>query len=136
MATLTLDKSELVDQLHQIATARNTTAHALLDRAVREFLVNIDREQPEVDVQSKPMPDFPEFAREVAAFERLKPELIERYYGRVVAIYQGEVVAVGDDRMDVLGEVLERLGPVPCYIEWVTEQTPRRARITSAWIKR
>ena len=131
MTTLTLEKPELVDRLAQIATAHNTTPDALLDQAVRELISTIDQGQPQTE--PKHAQDFPEFMREVAAFERLKPELLEQYRGRVVAIHQGAVVAVGDNRMDVLGDVLEKLGPVPCYTENVEEQTPRKARITSAW---
>lgn len=77
-----------------------------------------------------------EFEREVAAFERLKPALEEQHPGRAVAIHRGQVVAVGDDKMAVLGDVLAQFGPVPCYIEWVEPETPRRARISSAWVAR
>jgi hypothetical protein len=76
----------------------------------------------------------PEFEAEVAAFEQLKPELLERYRGRAVAIYQGQVIEVGDDKMDVLARVRERLGNVHCYVEWVEPDTPRRARVPSAWV--
>ncbi|PKO23569.1 MAG: hypothetical protein CVU38_03405 [Chloroflexi bacterium HGW-Chloroflexi-1] len=77
-----------------------------------------------------------EFEREVAAFERLKPALHDQYGGRAVAIYQGQVIAAGDDKMAVLDTVLETSGPVPCYIEWVAPEAPRRARIPSAWVAR
>ncbi len=86
--------------------------------------------------QAVPSPMPPEFADEVAAFERLKPTLQAQYGGQVVAIYQGQVVATGDDKMAVLGRVLDEIGPVPCYIEWVEPESPRRARISSAWVKR
>ena len=36
------------------------------------------------------------FEQEVAAFERLKPTLIEMYPGQYVAIYLGEVIGTGD----------------------------------------
>ncbi|MGB0383751.1 MAG: DUF5678 domain-containing protein [Ardenticatenaceae bacterium] len=72
-----------------------------------------------------------EFEREVAAFEKLKPMLMKKYEGRVVAIHQGQVVAVGDDKMDVLDMVWEKFGEVPCYIEWVETETPRRVRVPS-----
>jgi len=88
--------------------------------------------------QKQAVPSFsmpPEFADEVAAFERLKPTLQAQYGGQVVAIYQGRVVATGDDKMVVLGRVLDEIGPVPCYIEWVEPVSPRRARISSAWVK-
>ena len=75
-----------------------------------------------------------EFGQEVVAFERLKPALLKQHAGRAVAIHRGRVVAVGDDKMSVLAEVLAQFGPVPCYIEWVAPETPRRVRISSAWV--
>lgn len=66
----------------------------------------------------------PSLPGEVAAFERLKPTLQEQYGGQAVAIYQGQVVAAGDDKMAVLGRVLDEYGPVPCYIEWVEPESP------------
>ena len=77
-----------------------------------------------------------EFDQEVAAFERLKPTLLKQHAGRAVAIYHNQVVTVGDDKMSVLTEVLAQFGPVPCYIEWVAPETPRRTRIPSAWVAR
>jgi len=77
-----------------------------------------------------------EFDHEIAAFERLKPALLKQHAGRAVAIYHSQVVAVGDDKMSVLAEVLARFGPVPCYIEWVAPETPRGVRISSAWVAR
>lgn len=79
-------------------------------------------------------PTDPEFETEVAAFERLKPELLKRYPGRAVAIHQGQVVQIGDDKMDVLERVLRRFGDVRCYIEWVEPDTPRRVRIPTVWL--
>ena len=75
-----------------------------------------------------------EFENAVAVFDRLKPDLMAKYGGRVVAIYQDKVVAVGDDKMSVLETVVQTLGPVPCYIEWVEPETPRRVRMPSAWV--
>ena len=82
--------------------------------------------------QTAPAPA--EFDQEVAAFERLKPTLLKQHAGRAVAVYQSQVVAVGDDKMSVLADVLAQFGPVPCYIEWVAPETPRRVRISSAWV--
>jgi hypothetical protein len=71
------------------------------------------------------------FLAEVAAFEQLKPELLKTHYGQVVAIYQEQVAVVGQTREAVLREMGERFGNVPCYIEWVEENVPRRMRITN-----
>jgi predicted transcriptional regulator len=132
MTTLVLDKPELIDKLRQLANAHNTTPKLLLDTAIQEFVSKMEQQDGLSEQEQPPAPA--EFLREAAAFTRLKPELLKQYKGRVVAIYQEKVVVVGDDRMEVLGVVLEQLGPVPCYIEWVEEQTPRIARITSTWI--
>jgi PHD/YefM family antitoxin component YafN of YafNO toxin-antitoxin module len=77
-----------------------------------------------------------EFDQEVAAFERLKPALLKQHVGRAVAVYHGQVVAVGDDKTSVLAEVLARFGPVTCYIEWVAPETPRHVRVSSTWVAR
>ena len=77
-----------------------------------------------------------DFAREVESFERLRPALLAQYAGQAVAIYGGKVVASGNDKMALLAQVYEELGPVPCYVEWVETTGPRRVRVPSAWVKR
>ncbi len=77
-----------------------------------------------------------EFLAEVAAYERMRTDLRKRYPGRVVAIYKGDVVADGEDKMAVFDAVLQRLGPVVCYIDSVESPTPRRVRMPSSWIAR
>lgn len=134
MTTLTLGKPELVDRLEQIAIDHKTTPTALLDTAVLEFI-----EKMEHQVAAKPLSQSAvssEFLQEVAAFERLKPQLLEQYAGRVVAIYQGRVVGSGDNVLAVHNAVIEKYGPVHCYVEWVEKDTPRRVRTASAWRKR
>ncbi len=81
--------------------------------------------------QQPPLPISANFEAEIAAFEQLKPALLERYPGRAVAIYQGQVVEVGDDKMEVLAQVIDKLGDVSCYVEWVEADAPRRVRVPS-----
>jgi hypothetical protein len=72
------------------------------------------------------------FEREVEAFERMLPELLEEYRERVVAIHNGQVVEVGrsgDSVAKVAERVYSRMGYVPVYVQWVTE-TPRVYKIT------
>lgn len=76
------------------------------------------------------------FETELAHFERLKPQLLQQDPGRFVAIDQGGVVAVGDDKMDVLATVQAAHGDVACYIGQVTENGPRRVRMLSPRIVR
>jgi predicted transcriptional regulator len=132
MTIISLQQPELTAKLERLAVEQNTTPEALLHAAVQDFLNKASANKS--NATNGKTAFYPELEREIKAFAQLKPELLQKYKGRVVAIYQGQVVAVGDDRMEVLGVVLENLGPVPCYIEWVEEETPRRVRITSTWI--
>jgi hypothetical protein len=63
------------------------------------------------------------FERERVAFERMKPELLRTHRGKVVAIYQGQVVQVGTDIAETLDAVYSQFGYVPCYVQRV-EETP------------
>ena len=73
------------------------------------------------------------FAREIAAFEALKPALLKQYPGQYVAIYQEQVVGHGDNRLALVKEVYKLFGEVPCFVEKVSLDPLRRVRITSVW---
>jgi hypothetical protein len=62
------------------------------------------------------------FEREKAAFERMKPQLLQQYPGKCVAIVNEQVVEIGDDKLDVIERVYQRLGHVTMYAQWVTDQ--------------
>jgi hypothetical protein len=62
--------------------------------------------------------------REHAAFQQLLPELLKQYEGRVVAIHNGKVVAIGEDRMELWEQVRQQLGHVPIYVQTV-EPSPK-----------
>ena len=62
------------------------------------------------------------FEREKAAFERMKPQLLQQYPGKCVAVVNEQVIEVGDDKLAVLARVHEKFGRVPVYVQWVTEQ--------------
>ena len=76
------------------------------------------------------------FENELAHFERLKPQLLEKYHNRFIALHQGKVVAVGDDKMAVLATAEAALGNVAFYVGQVTENGPRRVRMLSPRIVR
>lgn len=76
------------------------------------------------------------FEQEVEAFERLKPVLLAQYAGQYVAIYQGQVVASGGEKLALLDKVREQFGNVVCYIEKVSPDSPRTVRMPSARVAR
>ena len=73
------------------------------------------------------------FKQEIAAFEKMKPELLQRYPGQYVAIYQGQVVATGNNRLSLVKEVYDQFGEAPCYVEKVSPKPARRVRIPPVW---
>ncbi len=52
------------------------------------------------------------------------PELLKQYEGRVVAIHNGRVVAVGDDKMELWTQTRQELEDVPVYVQ-IVEYPPR-----------
>lgn len=116
---LTLAEAPLIDQLQRMADQEQTTADALLVQAVTEFLARREIKTPSEEAATPydSVAVHAAFEQEVTAFEQQKPQLLQTYPGKIVAIYQGRVVAVGDDRLKVHDEVIEKYGNVPCYIE-------------------
>jgi hypothetical protein len=80
------------------------------------------REAQQGPVQSRQAHE--EFEREAAAFERLLPELLKTYRGRVVAIRNGQVIdagKTGESVVEVAERVYNQIGYVPVYIQQVEE---------------
>ena len=64
------------------------------------------------------------FEREVMAFAQMKEELLKKYKGQYVAVYQGEVVGVGPDKLGLASEMYEKFGAVPMFVHLVAEKDP------------
>jgi len=120
----------LPDQLYEAVRQRAKVEDKTTDTLVIEWVA--DRIQ---DLENRG-DDLVAFEQEVAAFERLKPELLERYDGQYVAIYEGEVVTSGEDKMALLHEVYERYGQVVCYIDLVGADRLRSAHMPSVRVTR
>ncbi len=57
--------------------------------------------------------------REHNAFQQLLPQLRQQHLGRVVAIHNSKVIAVGDNRMEVWQRARQQVGKAPVYIQTV-----------------
>ncbi len=117
------------------------TLQALYRNGALQFDEQLDLpDNTPVEVQIRALvkhdPQTLAFEKEVNAFNRLKPQLLEKYAGKVVAIYQGQVIAVGSDKETVFNEVYSRYGEIICYLEWVEPETPRRIRMPSVHVVR
>jgi hypothetical protein len=121
---------ELYEMLERRAESQHKTADTLVAEMVSDQLDIIEPAE-KVEHDEK----IAAFEREVAAFERLRPSLMEQYAGQYVAIYQGQVVASGDKKLDVLIQARLKHGPI-VFVGLVSEDWPRKARIPSVWIVR
>ena len=115
--------NELYDALRKQALKQ----HKTLDIMVGEWLAERLDLPNDGEVQAA-------FAQEVAAFEDLIPTLQRQYANQYVAICRGQVVASGDNKIELLKEVYGELGSIICYIEKIATTEPRTVRIPSAWV--
>jgi hypothetical protein len=116
---------DLYDAVRKKAAAQQKTTDDLVTEWVSEHL---DESESSEITQA--------FEREIAAFERMKPALLAEYADQFVAIYRGEVVASGGQKLALLDQVREQYGNVVCYIEKVAPDYPRTIRMPSVRIAR
>lgn len=83
-----------------------------------------------------PKPQETKWQREYRAFLGLLPELLATHRGRHVAIHEGRVVGVGDDRIQLAMEVWGKYGYVPIHIGLVTTDPPPVERVPSPRVAR
>lgn len=112
---------KLYEGVRRQAAMEEKTPDALLTEWVTEGMVDLERRS---NIQET-------FEQEVATFEQMRPELLGMYWGMYVAIYRGEVVATGEDKLKLLHEVYEQFGPVVCYSEQVGASGLRTIRMPS-----
>jgi Family of unknown function (DUF5678) len=89
---------------------------------------------PTIDIMPppdlKPLLNPPsKFEREQAAFRRLLPKLLEQHRNQYVAIHDGQVVGSGDELVRVALAAYDRFGYQAIYVDLVTDEPVRPARI-------
>lgn len=100
----------------------------------REVTLTLPPDTPvgkvKLTVQTPPDPPDPlpgtneKFERERAAFFRLLPELLKTHPGKVVAIHNEQVIAVGDENVPVAMEAYKKVGYVALFVQRVLEKQP------------
>jgi hypothetical protein len=143
MKTLTLKEAQA---LYNVLDESQVTESALVDHDDRPVRILVPADEyaaflawRKAEQQRQQRSSYDEaFQREVAAFERMKPELLRQYLGHVVAIYNGQVIEVGSENesvAEVATRLYERMGYVPVYVQRVQE-TPRVYKISGPRIVR
>jgi hypothetical protein len=65
-----------------------------------------------------------QFLRDKQAFWAMRTELLQRYEGQYVAIYQGKVVDNDQDKVALALRVYQTYGYVPIFVHQVSRQKP------------
>ena len=115
--TLTLDEVTLTEGPVRVLRGNQTVGVLVLPDEYELFRAWRETHQHRTRVQRT----HEQFEREVATFERMLPDLLQKYRGRVVAIHNGHVVEVGDSKAEVSERVHQRLGDVTVYVQRVSE---------------
>ena len=109
---------DLYEAVHKKAAAQQKTTDDLVIEWVSERL----NEASTSEVTRS-------FEAEIAAFEQMRSVLLQQYPGQYVAIYEGKVIASGNEKLALLEQVREQFGNIVCYIEKVALDSPRTVRI-------
>jgi len=121
--TVTLDDELLHNEVTLVEQNGTPVAVLLAIKLYDTFRAWQQREQ------ASARPRVTAFAQERATFERLLPHLLQEHPGKVVAIYQGKIVEIGEEIGATLEKVYARYGYVPCYVGRV-EAPPRIYKIS------
>lgn len=106
MSTITLNRTDLITRLEQVATAEDTSTEELLDRAVVEFLEKVALQK---------------LQDETHAYESLHPQLVQQYSGEYVAVHNGVVVDHDIDVRELHLRIRAKFGQMPILLRQVTE---------------
>jgi hypothetical protein len=69
-----------------------------------------------------PLPPATKWERERQAFFHLLPQLLQTHRGKYVAVHEGQVVDMGDDKIALALGVYGRYGYVPIYVSLVADR--------------
>lgn len=103
MSTITLEPT-LQNWLEQIAQATGKSPKDIVNEALGEHLERLSEQQLEAEIQ---------------AFEKMYPDLKQKYYGHFIAISAGQVVDMGEDFESLFLRVQARFGNLLVLIRQV-----------------
>ena len=109
MTTITLDP-KLTQQIESAAGAEQVDAQLFVEKAVRAYLTQLQRETIRVETE---------------AFNAQYEELRAQYPDQYVAIHQGEVIDHDPDLRTLHLRVHKQLGHIPVLLKQVTDEPER-----------
>ena len=120
MTNITL-KPELAEQIEYLAGKEQTSAEALVEKAIRAYIVQTSREK---------------IRRETEAFNEQLESFLVMYPGRYVAIHNGQVIDHDPDLRTLHLRVFDRLGHTPVLLKQVTTEPERELVFRSPRLER
>lgn len=120
MLTVTL-KPDVAEQVSQLADAAHIDAEALVDQAVRSYLVQLRHEK---------------IRAEAAAFEEQRATLLAHYRGEYVAIHQGRVIDHDPNLRTLHLRVFAQVGHTPVLLKRVGDEPERELMFRSPRFER
>ena len=120
MISITL-KPELAEQIEHLAGKEQTSAEALVEKAIRAYIVQTSREK---------------IRRETEAFNEQLESFLVMYPGRYVAIHNGQVIDHDPDLRTLHLRVFDRLGHTPVLLKQVTTEPERELVFRSPRLER
>ncbi len=77
-----------------------------------------------IKTRKRPMPNASNVAltQEQRAFRRKRTQLLQRYEGQFVALYQGRLVGYGKDDEELALRMFKKFGDAPFYIAKVEKE--------------
>jgi predicted DNA-binding protein len=103
MLTVSIEPA-LQAKLEQIAQSTGKSAGEIVNEAISEHLNRLNKQR---------------FEAEIRAFEKMYPDLKEKYYGQFVAIYDGQVVDTAADFENLFLRIVKRFNDLPVLIRQV-----------------
>ncbi len=105
MVTVTL-RPDIAEQLEALVKEGQADAEAVVDTALRAYLAQRRQEK---------------IRNEMAAFDRQRTSLLDRYRGQYVAMWEGEVVDYDPDLRELHVRVFARFGHAPVLLRQVLD---------------
>lgn len=99
-----------MQRVQEAATTQTIQPEQLIDRAVRAYLRQLDRERIKAEAQ---------------AFQSQHAELVRNYLGQFVAIYNGHLVDHDPDFEALHGRIRQKFGQQPVLLRQVEIQPER-----------
>ena len=120
--------NDLSQRVVKAAQVRGISVNDFVEDSLKEQLRNLEEQTPFSIKEDK-------LSTEIAAFDSMFEYLKSEFFGKVVAIHEGQLVDSGDKFEDVYMSVRETYGNVAILIRKVTDEPIRVFNAPRSWYR-